>query len=163
MPSPSRNAVLALIGLTLVLHDTEEFFTFPRFWSSSVGQLPRWLSPQGLVHNPQDLRVALVIATVLPLGVIAWAILRPRKALLVSVLLLESILLVNAGWHILASAVRGGYAPGIVTAVLINLPFGVYVLRRAVKEQWIPTRTAWLLIGIAIALHIAAFGSLLAG
>ncbi len=163
MFSPSRNVLLALIGLTLVLHDTEEFLTFPSFWASSAGRLPGWLSPHGIVHNSQDIRIALVFATVLPLAVIVWAIARPRKALLVSILLLESILLVNAGWHILATLVRRGYAPGVITAVLINLPFGIYVLRRAVKKQWIPARTAWQLIGIAIALHIVALGSLLAG
>ncbi len=163
MFSPSRNVLLSLIGVSLVLHDTEEFFTFPRFWASVGGRLPHWLSPNGLVHSAQDIQVALVIATVLPLAVIVWAILRPRKALLVPVLLLESILLVNAGWHILAAAVRGGYAPGLITAVVINLPFGVYVLRRAVKEQWVQAREAWLLVAIAAALHVVALGGLLAG
>ena len=115
------------------------------------------------MHNPHELRIALVIATVLPLAVIGCAILRPRKGLLISALLLESILLVNAAWHILAAIVRRGYAPGVVTAVLINLPFGVYVLRRAVREQWIGARTAGLLIGIALVLHVVAVGSLLAG
>ncbi len=162
MHSLSRNAVLALIGVTLVLHTAEEYLTFPNFLSSPSG-LPRWLPPPRLLLHSQDLHVALVMATVLPLAVIVWAILRPRKALLVLVLLLESILLVNAGWHILASLIRGGYAPGVVTAVLINLPFGVYVLRRAAKEQWIGTRTAWQLVGIALVLHIVAVGSLLAG
>jgi hypothetical protein len=46
---------------------------------------------------------------------------------------------------------------------MINLPFGVYVLRRAVKHQWIPSRTVWQLIGMALVLHIAALGSFLAG
>jgi hypothetical protein len=46
---------------------------------------------------------------------------------------------------------------------MINLPFGVYVLRRAVKEQWIPSRTVWQLIGTALVLHIAALGGFLAG
>ena|SRR5271157_5055484 len=125
MHSPSRNAVLALIGVMLVLHNAEEYLTFPGFLSSA-SRLPRWLPPPGPLHNSQYMRVALVIATVLPLAVITWAILRPRKALLISVLLLESILLVNAGWHILAALVRNGYAPGVITAVLINVPFGVY-------------------------------------
>ena len=162
MPSLSRNAVLALIGVTLVLHTAEEYLTFPSYLSSA-SRLSRWLPPPSLLLHPQYLRIALMLATVLPLAVIAWAILRPRKALLISVLLLESVLLVNAGWHILASLIRGGYAPGVITAVLINLPFGVYVLRRAVKEQWIRARTAWQLIGIAIVLHIVSLGSLLAG
>jgi len=116
------------------------------------------LPPPRLLQNPRDIHVALVIATVLPLVVIAWAILRPAKVLLILALLIESILLVNAVWHILASSIVGGYAPGVITAVLINLPFGVYALRRAVKEQWIGVRTAWRLIGSAFVLHIVAIG-----
>ena len=162
MRSLSRNAVLALIGVTLVLHTTEEYLTFPAYLSSA-SRLPRLPPPPGLLRNPQNLHVALVMATVLPLAIVAWAILRPRKALLVSVLFLECVLVVNAGWHIFAAWVRGGYAPGVITAVLINLPFGVYVLRRAVKEHWISARTAWQLIGVALVLHIAALGSFLAG
>src|SRR5271166_6410980 len=158
MRSLSRNTVLALIGVTLVLHTIEEYLTFPAFLSSE-NRLPPWLPPPRLLPSSQSLHVALVMATVLPLAVIAWAISRPRKALLVSVLFLECILLVNAGWHVFAAWVRGGYAPGVITAVLINLPFGVYVLRKAVKEQWIPAQTAWLLVGIALALHIMALGS----
>jgi len=162
MPALSRNSVLALIGATLVLHTTEEYLTFPGYLSSA-NRLLRLLSPPEFLQHRQSLRVALVMATVLPLAVIAWAILRPRKARLVSVLFLECILLVNVGWHIFAAWVRGGYAPGVITAVMINLPFGVYVLRRAVREQWIPSRTVWQLIAIALVLHIAALGSVLAG
>ncbi len=162
MHSLSRNAVVVLIGVTLVLHNTEEYLTFPGFLRS-FSLLQRWLPRPGLLLNPHNIHLALVMATVLPLAVIAWAILRPNKGLLIAVLLLESVLLVNAGWHIFAALVRGGYAPGVITAVLINLPFGFYVLRRAVKEEWIGARTAWQLIGIAVVLHIVAVGSFLAG
>ena len=163
MHSLSRRAVLAAIGLTLVLHTIEEYATFPEFLSSPDGGLPEWLHPNRFLHNSHELRIALMIATVLPLAVIAWAILRPRKGWLISALLLESILLVNAAWHMLAAIVRHGYAPGVVTAVLVNLPFGVYVLRRAVKEEWIGAGTAALLIGSALLLHVVALGSLLVG
>ena len=156
----SRNGVLVLIGLTLVLHTAEEYVTFPRFLSA--GRFPPWLHPR-LIPGAEGLHVALVMATVLPLVVIAWAMLRPHKGLLIAALLLSCVLLVNAGWHILAAFVRGGYAPGIITAVLINLPFGMYVLQRALKEQWVGTRTAWLLLGVAFLLHFVALGSLLAG
>ena len=162
MRSLSRNAVLALVGVTLVLHCAEEYLTFPAFFSSPDA-MPHWLHPHGLLYNAQHMRVALVMAALLPLCVIAWAILRPRHCLLVAVLFLEAVLLVNAGWHLVATLVRGGYAPGVITAVVINLPFGVYVLRRAVREQWIRPRTAWRLITIALVLHIVALGSLLAG
>lgn len=78
-----------------------------------------------------------------------------------SALFLESVLLVNAGWHLLAAVINRGYVPGVITAALINLPFGIYVLRRAVKEEWIGSRAAWQMIGVAAVLHIAAAGSLL--
>lgn len=162
MPSLSRNTLLALIGVSLVLHDTEEYLTFPTFLRS-FSPLQRWVPRASLLQNPHNIHLALVMATVLPLAVIVWAILRPNKGLLIAALLLESVLLVNAFWHIFAAFVRGGYAPGVITAVLINLPFGIYVLRRAVKEQWIGTRTAWQLIGIAAVLHLVAIGSFLAG
>jgi len=58
--------MLTLIGVTLVLHNAEEYLTFPGFLSSA-NRLPRWLPPTGLLHNSQHLRVALVMATVLPL------------------------------------------------------------------------------------------------
>jgi hypothetical protein len=161
MPSPPRNAVLALIGITLVLHAAEEYVSLP-FFLSPPSRLPPWLPPPRLLQSPRDIHVALVIATVLPLAVIAWAILRPVKVPLILALLVESVLLVNAVWHILASSIVRGYVPGIITAVLINLPFGVYVLRRAVKEQWIGVRTAWRLIGSALVLHIVAVGRVLA-
>ncbi len=63
------------------------------------------------MQNPQYLHIALILATVLPLAVIAWAILRPRKALLVSALFLECILLVNAGWHISLPASEAATLP----------------------------------------------------
>lgn len=162
MHSLSRNAVLVLVGATLVLHTAEEYLTFPAFLSSP-SRFSRWLPTPSFLQNSHDLRLALLTATILPLVVIAWAILRPNKGLLISVLILECILLVNAGWHIFAALVRSGYAPGVVTAVLINLPFGVYVLRRAVRDRWIGERTAWQLLGIALLLHVVAVGSFLAG
>src|SRR3974377_1978468 len=133
MQSLSRKAVLTLIGLTLVLHTAEEYLAIPAFSSASDSRLSRWLTPPRLLHNSHELHVALALATVLPSLVIAWAILRPHKALLVAVLLVESVLLVNAAAHILGAVFRGGYEPGVITGVLINLPFGIYVLRRAVK------------------------------
>jgi hypothetical protein len=156
----SRNTVLVLIGVSLVLHDTEEYVTFPPFFRSS-SRLLRWLPTPVLLQNTQHLHFALLMATVLPLAVVAWAVLRPGKAPLVAVLFLESVLLVNAGWHMLAATVNRGYVPGVITAVLINLPFGIYVLRRAVREQWIGWRAAWQMIGLAVVLHIVAVGSLL--
>lgn len=44
-------------------------------------------------------------------------------------------LLLNVAWHVTAALMLfGGYAPGLVTAVALNLPLSVLVLRRAAAE-----------------------------
>jgi hypothetical protein len=160
MHSLSRSTVLVLIGVSLVLHNTEEYLTFPAFFRSS-SRLLHWLPTPTLLQNPERLHLLLLMATVLPLAVVVWAVLRPGKPLLVAALFLESVLLVNAFWHMLAATVNHGYVPGVITAALINLPFGIYVLRRALRERWIGSRAAWQMIGAAAALHVVAVGSVL--
>jgi hypothetical protein len=155
----SRNAVLALIAVTLAIHDGEEYFAFPRFVPSLGRQLSGWLPAPALQHNMANLHLALILATVLPAIFIVWAIFSPRQWLLIAALLVEAVLLVNAFAHTLAAVLLGGYVPGLITAVLINLPFGFYVFRRAVRERWIRASVAWQLIAVAVALHVAWLSS----
>ena len=158
-PLLSRNAILALIAVTLAIHDGEEYFAFPLFLHSLGPQLSGWLPAPALQHSMANLHLALILATVLPSIFIVWAILSPRQWLLIAALLVEAVLLVNAFAHLTAAVFRGGYVPGLITAVLINLPFGLYVFRRAARERWIRASVAWQLIAVAIALHVAWLGS----
>ena len=156
--SLSRNALLALVGLTLVLHDAEEYLTFPGFFASP-GRLSGCLSTLAFQHNTHELRLALVAATVLPLCFVIAAVLTQRRWLLVAVLFLKSVLLVNALGHTIAALINGGYVPGLITALLINLPFGVYLLRRAVRESWVPPAAVWQMIAVAIVVHVVWLSS----
>jgi hypothetical protein len=151
--------VLALIALTLAIHDAEEYFAFPLFLRSLGRQLSGWLPAPALQHSVTNLHIALILATVLPGIFIVWAILSPRQWLLIAALLVEAVLLVNSFAHLLAASLRGGYVPGLITAVLINLPFGLYVFRRAVRDRWIRPSAAWQLIAVAVALHVAWLSS----
>lgn len=150
----SRSAVLALIALTLAIHNAEEYIAFPMFLKSLGRQLSGWLPAPALQHSTTNLHIALILATVLPGIFIVWAIFARRQWLLIAALLVEAVLLVNAFAHMLAALLRGGYVPGLVTAILINLPFGIYVFRKAVRDSWIPRSRVWQLIGVAILLHI---------
>ncbi|HEX8797591.1 MAG TPA: HXXEE domain-containing protein [Terriglobales bacterium] len=96
----------------------------------------------------------LLWATVLPLLVIAAAFVIGSHALLLAALFIETVLLVNAVGHSLTALLLGSYVPGLITAIVINLPVGIYVLERALREQWIRPIAAWQLIGVAIALHL---------
>lgn len=106
-----------------------------------------------------NLHIALILATVLPSIFIVCAIVSLRQWLLISALLVEAVLLVNALAHLLTALVLGRYVPGLITAAVINLPFGTYVFRRAVRDRWLRPAVAWQLIGVAFLLHVIWLGS----
>jgi hypothetical protein len=56
--------------------------------------------------------------------------------------------------HILASLVFRSYAPGLVSAVLINLPVMGFLSIRAVREGWVSGRKA-AAFAVAVPLAIA--------
>jgi hypothetical protein len=78
------------------------------------------------------------------------------------VLLIQATVLLNVVWHAAAAVVLfGGYAPGVVTAVLLNLPFSVYLLGRSAREHWLSARALWALVPAAIVLHGPLLAALL--
>jgi hypothetical protein len=57
--------------------------------------------------------------------------------------------------------VFNGYAPGLLTALLINLPFSLYLLRRATRERWVSHRAMWALLPGALLMHGPLLSALL--
>ena len=54
--------------------------------------------------------------------------------------------------HLALALATGGYVPGLVSAALLTLPAGAYVLARAVRERWLSGKE-WagvVLLGIAL-------------
>jgi hypothetical protein len=144
-------------------HNTEEALTFPRYLPLVWERVPdSWRSIAGPITLGQ-VWVALAVVTLIPCVLAAWAALRPDQvAPLWLLLLVQATLLLNAIWHLGAAIVLfDGYAPGLVTAVLLNLPFGVYVLRRAARENWVSRRARWALLPSAVAVHGPAVSALL--
>lgn len=89
MHAPNGNAVLALISLTRVLHNTEEYLAFPAFFASAGGRLGQWFPAAGLAPTSRRLPRALLWATVLPLLVIAAAFVTGSHALLLAALFIR--------------------------------------------------------------------------
>ena len=78
---------------------------------------------------------------------------------------IQAILLFNAFVPHIASMIRFRmYSPGVVTALLITLPFSIYLFRRALIENMLSWTQFWILLGIApFAMVIFAFISLQLG
>jgi uncharacterized protein with HXXEE motif len=145
-----------LLPLVLALHNFEEGVFFPRYLPRVLGRLPAgvrdWIGPVTM----HEMGAALVLASVIPLGFSLWAAARPdSRTALWLVLAMWATLLLNAVWHAVAALLLfGGYAPGVVTAVALNLPLSVLVLRRAATEQWLSRRALWALVPAAVAFHL---------
>jgi hypothetical protein len=70
--------------------------------------------------------------------------------------------LLNAIWHLaIAVVLFRGYAPGLATALLLNLPFSLHLLGRAVREQWLSRPARWALVPGAVLLHGPLLAALL--
>lgn len=138
-----------LVVAFLTLHNLEEGLTapayFPKVEGLLAGRAPGWL--QVSVPAPGQFFAALVGATVVPLLLVAFAA-RGRQTAFKSYLVVavQALVLVNVFLpHIPSAIIFGGYAPGVVTAVLINLPFSFYFFRRSLREARI-TRGGLILV-----------------
>ena len=151
--SPSH--VLWLVPIFVAVHNLEEAITFPRYLPLVLQRLPEaWRAIAGPITLGQ-VWAALAIVTLIPFALAIWAALRPELAAPVWLLLLiQATLLLNVVWHVGAATVLfDGYAPGLTTAVLLNLPFSIYLIRRAAKESWVSPPARWALLPGALLVH----------
>jgi len=144
----------------MTLHNAEEALFIPRALPVIAGRLPASLA--GALPAAEQMHVALAVVTVVPW--LVWLLgVRRRETRLGArlLLLLQCLMLVNVGWHAAAAVVLGGYTPGLATALAFNLPFSIYLLRRAAVERWATRRVLAGLLALALFIHGPAAGVLL--
>ena len=149
----SRSSVLWLIPVLLLVHNLEEALFMPHILPLDPQYIPRALRlllPE--VTYAQFLLVLLPV-TVLPFLIAARGDLHREGSGGIFLLLgLQAAVLLNVFSHIASALVLGGYVPGLLTALLPNLPFSIYVFRKATRERWI---SRWALLSLpALALFV---------
>lgn len=159
----SRRTAIWLVPLLLALHNAEEALLFPRYLPLAVGRLPQGLRAVAGAITLGQVWSALALVTLVSLAVAAWAASNPSNRLAIWLLLLmQTTILLNVIWHLAAAIiVFQGYAPGLVTALAINLPYSIYLLRRAAAEQWVGAGARWALVPGALAVHGPVLSALL--
>lgn len=71
------------------------------------------------------------------------------------VLEVQAIILINSIIPHIGMTIRDRkYNPGVATAILINLPFSIYLLSRAIKENYIDIRELIIMISLAPTLMV---------
>jgi hypothetical protein len=143
-----------LFPIAVTLHNGEEAVWMPGWASQHAGRLP--------MHPPGALlvRVAL-IALVIAAFAVTYLSEREGPRSVWAYLLFGGIvaMLVNVFVpHVPATLLFRSYTPGVVTAVLANLPVMSYLALRAVREQWVSGgRAAACGVGVPVGLGGAIF------
>jgi hypothetical protein len=148
------------VALAVTLHNFEEWLTFPRYGDIGADFLRRL----GIaVSTPpwSATQIALALATILPGGIALYGATRDGSRLWTWLVLFVQLQLgVNVLLpHLPAAFFLRGYAPGLLTALAINLPLSIILARRTVSEGRLTRRATWLcLLAAFIAMPLAIVG-----
>jgi hypothetical protein len=168
----SDRSVQWLAFAFLALHNLEEGLTM-RAYFPRIRELLREHAPASPISDIPALTqfyAALAGATIFPLILVLIATTgKPSKLKFYLVALVQAQVCLNVFVpHVPAAFVLGGYAPGLATAVIINLPFSVYFFRRSLRESHVTRRGLLIMLLVALPLLLLsvrllyAFGASLA-
>lgn len=129
---PNWPAIGWMLFVAACLHNLEEALTYGTWRDKSTVLVERLLGSPVVLPELSTFFVLLAAVTALALVVTIWTSRAPathckRLALRLFALILLVNVLVP---HVPAAVLMGGYAPGVLTAVLINLPLSLYALRK---------------------------------
>ena len=114
------------------IHNLEEALTMSKWYDSNATKLP--IAEYMPVSTIQQIfPIALIIVTVLLILMPILAIYKKWDNRILGIVL--GIFLVNAIQHMLTTIVFGGYSPGVITALIINLPLSIYMISQLFKHN----------------------------
>ncbi|MDP1677508.1 MAG: HXXEE domain-containing protein [Bacteroidota bacterium] len=155
------------IPIILFIHNLEEALTMPQ-WMLTHFPMLRTTIPffEHLQFSVTQLYASLFLVTLIPFLVTFFCLRGERTTEKISILLvLQAIIFWNALVpHISGLFVLEMYNPGTITAVLLNVPFSIYLYRRVKQEELIPKNTIrnCIFIGLAAYLPIVYLNHLVA-
>ena len=128
------------------IHNLEEALTMSNWLGINETKLP-YAKFIPISTMQQSLPIALIIATLLLFLIPILVIYKKWDNRIFGVVL--GICLINAIGHILTTIVFEGYSPGVITAIILNLPLSVFIIRRLFKYNLLKN-FSWV--------HIFAYG-----
>ena len=107
-----------------MLHNAEEGYAFPRYGEPAAGLLRRLGVEVGGVVDGGVFYILLGVATLVPVAIVAAAAVGRSGAFRDALVRLVAwVFLLNVLFpHVIAAVLVGGYTPGLLSAVGVNLP-----------------------------------------
>ena len=142
----SLNLVIWTFPLAFLIHDLEEIMTMERFRREKRERFPAFLQNIVAITTRQFiLAVGFLFALILPISYLATR--SPRQMDFFTTGL--AIFFVHVFGHVAQSLFMRAYTPGVITAVLVVLPYSLYGFHRLFAAHLIDDTdfTTTLLIG----------------
>lgn len=142
---------LGIVPAALLLHNLEEALTIRGALPQMQAQVSSGLGHPVRLPSAEQYWLALGLLTLAGLGLflLAWW----RDSAAYALVVLQAVMALNVVTHVIGSVLLGGYAPGLVTALLVEAPASAVVYRRLQRAGWM-TRHQWTLLpGFAVLLH----------
>lgn len=134
--------ILWLLPIVFAFHNIEELLFFPRWANYLLGVYPfmhfSWL------FERKNVAMAMVLLTV-TVGFIVWMEYKNHNGYTLHfTIYCICLLLVNGMVHVGQFFVYRHYVPGLITAVLLMIPYLIYVLYLLIKNNFIQMRKVFL-------------------
>ena len=145
--------LLWLVPVFLAIHNIEEAPLIARRYKRLPIKHPLTISTRQFVIAVTLIMIAGFVLTYFGLEYLA------NQTGYLIILGMQAILLFNAFVPHIAATIRfRRYSPGVITAVLLMLPFSFYLFPRAFEENILSWKQLWIMLGIApFAVAIIAF------
>ena len=141
------------------MHDLEEILTMERFWRENRDRIP---IPDGLkdrIEATTTAQMAAALAFVFAASCYPSYLAARSPVPGASISFYNTIIslrLLNALLHLLQTLALRSYAPGVVTALLVSLPYSLYVFHRLRVEDLVTARDLYKALGLGVLLHTPA-------
>jgi len=161
----SLNLVIWAFPVAFLLHDLEEIFTMERFSRENRERFPKFLRNIAAITTRQ---FTLAVGVLLVLTLLAsYLATRPQRQMDLFTIGL-AIFLVHILGHVAQTVFFRGYTPGLITALLVVLPYSLYGFHRLFTANLIggDSFTTYILVGallfVPLILAASQLGKLLA-
>jgi hypothetical protein len=161
----SLAGVLWLLPVVFIIHDGEELLTMPGWvvrHQQKLDQLARMneIAAEMIRSLPTTTaQVAVAIGFILLLFVVVTAgasVSRKRGFWLYAYASLLGVLFLHVFTHIAQAVLIGGYAPGVIGAVVAIIPGALYIYKRLFEAKLLTMKSAVVTALIGFALFIPA-------
>lgn len=157
------NRLVVLLPIIYLVHNAEEWFLFKVKISVIVKALPAGLR-EYIVDYQHYLvtifSVAIIIATVIPLGVAILIWNKPTKLNAKILFVAGLVTLVNGISHISSSFMLGTISPGFITGIILCIPYGIIIFDFFSRNFQIAFRNYLMLIFISIGVFLIGITSI---